>query len=142
MKNPLIKASALIIVLSLMVSCKKYPDGPGFSLRPKNWRLSGTWQLEQMLIDGQDVTNAYYPNREFWEGYEVGGYYEYTIPGIVSPTDTGTWKWVNNRTEILRSVSAFGSSALAVKVLRLRNKSFWYTFTSNNQVYEIHLEQD
>jgi hypothetical protein len=132
-----------LLALLAFSSCKKYPDGPGFSLRPKKWRLSGTWQVEQLLVNGQDMTSAYFPNRTFFESYEGNGYYEYDNQnGFSVDTASGSWKWVSKREQIMHTVSPFGNDALLITILKLENKSFWYTFTSGSQTYELHMQQD
>ena len=52
-----------IIILFAMVlpfGCKKYPDGPCFSLRSSKNRVTGTWRVDKFYMDGADSTEEYY----------------------------------------------------------------------------------
>ena len=55
------KLSILFAAFSVLflVSCGKYEDGPGFSLRSKEARLAGTWTFEKVTWDGIDVAVVY-----------------------------------------------------------------------------------
>ncbi|HEY6161666.1 MAG TPA: hypothetical protein VI112_10595 [Bacteroidia bacterium] len=119
-------------------SCKKYPGGPGISLRPKKWRLSGSWQVEQLLVNGQDMTSAYFPNRSYFESYEVGGAFGCSTATL---EETGTWRWVQHKTKIFR-VPSYNNSDGTITILRLENKSFWYSYDAGGQSYEMHMVQD
>lgn len=39
-----------------MCSCKKYEEGPSFSLKTVKARLSGEWQIEKYTVNGIDST--------------------------------------------------------------------------------------
>ena len=39
--------------------CKKYPEGPSFSLRTKTERISNTWKLNQLIVNNVDSTAQY-----------------------------------------------------------------------------------
>ena len=50
------KNSILILCLSLAlaIGCKKYPDGPNFSLKTPEKRLVGKWKVTSFIIKGED----------------------------------------------------------------------------------------
>ncbi len=48
-----------IILVSSLMSCSKYPDGPSISLRTKKERVANTWVIKQALRNGNDVTSDY-----------------------------------------------------------------------------------
>lgn len=132
----------LLLVFLFLYGCKKYEDGPSLSLRPKKWRLSGSWHVEQMLVNGQDMTSAYYPNHEYYESYEVGGSFTYTAgTSITSPTGTGAWRWIDHKKEILRTASLSSADGI-ITILKLENKSFWYFYQAGSSTYEMHMVQD
>lgn len=57
-----IKIILLLIVIGCSApffSCKKYPEGPYFSLRSKAARLHQNWKLVQYFRDGIDRTTAF-----------------------------------------------------------------------------------
>ncbi len=51
-KNFLLLVAAVVVLFNFS-SCKKYPDGPSFSLRSKTDRLTGTWKI----VDGDNYNN-------------------------------------------------------------------------------------
>jgi hypothetical protein len=40
-------------------TCKKYPEDPHRSLKWVEWRLSGEWQIDYIIIDDVNVTDLY-----------------------------------------------------------------------------------
>jgi len=91
----------LIVIFILPVSCKKYDDGPWFSIYSKTERVTGNWRFERVREDGVDKTEEYanqtvnmqkngglywvqgtYPNS--WETYGMGG----------------EWRFVSNKDQI------------------------------------------
>lgn len=49
--NPMKKILLLTIIASMFFACKKYEDGPTISLRTKEKRLVGKWELTESNID-------------------------------------------------------------------------------------------
>jgi hypothetical protein len=49
---------AFIISAVIISGCKKYEEGPCFSLRSKENRVRGEWELEYLYINGVDSTQA------------------------------------------------------------------------------------
>ena len=48
---------ALIVIFGIllgMTSCKKFEEGPGFTLRPRTNRVAGVWHIDSYTIDGAD----------------------------------------------------------------------------------------
>ena len=68
-QNTLLLAAAAVTLLNFQ-SCSKYEDGPAFSIRTKNSRLVGEWEV--VKIDGQN-SNAYF-------GPEYTYYFEFEEP--------------------------------------------------------------
>ena len=56
-QNTFLLAAAAVTVLNFQ-SCSKYEDGPAFSLRSKNSRLVGEWEV-LLKIDGQTVGSLF-----------------------------------------------------------------------------------
>ena len=53
--------SKLIVILTILlvgVSCTKFEEGPGFSIRTKKSRLIGEWELVEYMVDGADSLYA------------------------------------------------------------------------------------
>lgn len=49
--------SLLLIIAMPMQSCKKYPEGPFFSLQTPGHRILGDYHINKCTIDGKDFTS-------------------------------------------------------------------------------------
>lgn len=58
MKKLLFPRITIFCIILCTASCKKYDGGPAFSLRTKKARVSNTWRLTKLLVDGTDLTNT------------------------------------------------------------------------------------
>lgn len=45
---------SLILILAIFFGCKKYEEGPMFSLKSKKERVSGKWQVAKLTADGKN----------------------------------------------------------------------------------------
>ena len=125
-----------IAIAFLATSCKKYPDGPEFTLLTKKERISGNWRIEQVIVNGYDVTNSY--NLWYGSNYQLniaksGGY-------IISGNypDHGTWDFVNSKDDV-SFVSQEGNGTKTYKILRLEKESMWFQdVDTSNYTREIH----
>ncbi|MFT7113294.1 MAG: hypothetical protein ACI8P7_000058 [Candidatus Azotimanducaceae bacterium] len=114
-KNTILLAASVALVFSFS-SCKKYEDGPGFSLRSKTARLTGEW--EAVKIDGSNVEDV-----EYLMEFEKDGTYSQTITfNSSTQTEKGEWEWSSNKEEI--EVTIDGEMD-AMEILRLTNSEFW-----------------
>lgn len=127
-----------LLVLTLVLgSCKKYEEGPGFSLRSKNARVAGDWKLEKSIYNGQDEPLDADDKDDVWK-FDKDGTFEFQDPG--TSTEKGTWAFDNKKEKI--TLTFDGSSfALVVEVIRLTNKEFWFKFIDGTDVQETHLMQ-
>ena len=61
MRNKILLFTLTIFGLTIgpqfITSCKKYPDGPEFSLRTRKERLANTWKVDNYKINGTDFTS-------------------------------------------------------------------------------------
>lgn len=46
----------LLITLVLFTTCKKYPEDKGINLKQAKRRIFGDWELNRILLDGNDIT--------------------------------------------------------------------------------------
>jgi hypothetical protein len=95
----LMNLGLLFVLLLTSAACKKYEDGPWFSMYSKKERTAGNWQFALVRIDGVDKTEEYASQAInltkggslFWrQGYS--GWDTYGIGG--------TWKFVSNKDQI------------------------------------------
>ncbi len=130
-------------VLGLMVvavagmtvtSCKKYDEGPGFSLKSKKGRLSGEWEVEKYITSGGTETQD---NASTVITYEKDGTYKYAN---TAGSFTGTWKFDDKKENLITEFSyQFGGQTITnqdtVTILRLTNKEFWTVDEDNDKTY-------
>ena len=82
MKNTFLFLFILILSSSLFLGCKKYEDGPKFTLRTvKNRLTNGTWKLQELTINGSDSTASY---------KEIDFKYNFNTNGSLGTTTTYT----------------------------------------------------
>jgi hypothetical protein len=137
MKTKHILLVMVAVLFVTLTGCKKYPDGPTISLSPKKWRLDGTWKIEQVLENGQDVTSAY---TTFIPNYTLqlksDKTYTETYTGS-SSADVGTWSWNDSKKYLLMTPSG-SSTANNLKILKLKHNALWLQETDGSDVTETH----
>ncbi|HEX7414887.1 MAG TPA: hypothetical protein VF411_12660 [Bacteroidia bacterium] len=126
--------AGLLIILSLLTACKKYPDGPWISLESRAARVANVWKMEQVTLNGLDVTSTY-KNINYIETYDKIGNYSYSS---TVGSGSGKWAFENRDTQIKRS-GVSGQPSEDLTILRLEEKSFWYKFIDGKDSYEFHL---
>ena len=109
-----------IAFLSLLaVSCGKYEEGPGFSLISKKNRVTNTWVLSKVEVNGQDETpqsSSYTLKMTLKEDETLSANYTVlTIPF----TTTGTWAFNSDKSALILTDNS-GTSTNTI--LRLTNK--------------------
>lgn len=59
LRNILIIAAVMLGISVVMISCNKYEDGPAFSLKSAEKRITGNWDLNATKINGKlvDIDN-------------------------------------------------------------------------------------
>jgi hypothetical protein len=112
-----------IAIFLLLAECKKYPEGPAFSLRTKKARLAGEWQLAQAIRGGLDSTEYYKAvlgsnYRLIIKKYEI-----YWIYGNY-PGD-GTWRLSEDKTTIYFKPTLQSAPELSYQIMRLKNRELW-----------------
>ena len=133
MKKKYILIGILVIVSSL-TSCKKYPDGPWISLETRTARVANTWKMEQIMLNGSDITSTL-TSINYTETYDKSGNYSYSS---TIGSGSGKWAFENKDTQIKRN-GVSGQSSEDLTILRLKEKSFWYKYTDGKDNYEFHL---
>lgn len=138
------KIVALFIVIALVTSCKKYPEGPSFSLRSKTERLSNTWRFTKVLEDGVDKTSDY---QSVFKDYKItinkDGTYSisYLGFGLLSYTETGNWTFNGDKTSVAFDPTSNSNSNWDLKILKLMETELWVLDEDNNgKDIEYHLQ--
>ena len=127
------KLLALLAVFVLTFSytgCKKYPDGPAFSLKSKTGRLTGTWKIVESngeIPSDYDIYLIFEKNNDFKEKVEYDGG-SYTV--------NGSWSWGDKKESVIIEVDDYNRPQIKsvtgsdneqeFEILRLTNKEFWF----------------
>jgi hypothetical protein len=113
------KFLVLALLSVIAVSCGKYEEGPGFSLISKKNRVTNTWVLSKVEVNGQDETpqsSSYTLKMTLKEDETVSASYTiFTIPY----TTTGTWAFNSDKSALILTDNS-GTSTNTI--LRLTNK--------------------
>jgi hypothetical protein len=143
MKNILATLLVTILFCTTFTACKKYPEGPNFSFRSVKQRITNTWKIESININGLEVVNQpkYSSQKQFWL---ADGSYNQTFidpnTGIGLRQD-GRWELLDNNNKVTVTINNLVSnkpeSAITYSILKLYNNCLWLRSADNSQ--EIHL---
>lgn len=136
MKKILLHALVLMVLTSL-VSCSKYADGPMLSLRTKTQRVANQWKVAKAIENGADVTNDY---NKFELNLDKGGgaslSVEYTFFGdAIKYTTEGSWVFVDGKDKISFDFENDDADGVYT-ILRLKEKEMWLNKDGSN--LELH----
>jgi hypothetical protein len=115
MKKTFIISSIALVLFS----CGKYEEGPGFSLLSKKNRVTNTWKLTKVEVNGQDETPAassYSLTMTLKEDETLAATYSIFNAPFNS---TGTWAFSSDKSDLILTDNS-GSSTN--EILRLTNK--------------------
>lgn len=146
-----VRITGMVLVLALVFSmhgCKKYEDGPLLSFRSKEKRVVNSWKIEKYLNNDIDKTSELTVTN--WnEIYNEDGTCKRTFNDASGDyvDQSGTWAFNSDKTEL--NISGLGSvelsqsigtvSSSSIKILRLKEKEFWYSFENGGSRHEFHL---
>lgn len=123
-----------LTVLTGLVSCKKYEEGPSVSFQSKKARVSNTWEIEKLVIDGDDLTSLqvddYYLKFSKDGGYESGA-------GSDKFTE-GNWEFTSNKENIkITGKDLDDNSDIEEEyvILKLKSKEMKLGFKDDNDSY-------
>ena len=123
--------TALLLSLGLFLiwnSCKKYEEGPTFTLRTAKARITGEWKYEKYVIDGQQLNenititfnknkNVSYHNADILET-KNGGWGFGSWSHNNGSLDKMTIKWVIDNKEVV--IEEYDIIKLTNKEMRLK----------------------
>lgn len=133
-----ITLAVLIAVATIGITgCKKYEEGPAFSLRSKKARVVGKWKVEKAWDNGTDITSTYDALNYRLEFKENGDLVlSRTVAGI-TVTSTQKWEFSSDKEKI---IIIDGSTRYENQITRLKNKEFWIKAVNpTTDIDEIHL---
>lgn len=128
-----------LLVGSALTGCKKYDDGPTFSLRSREERIANNWRIERAMEGGNDVTSAFeqYDLRLTKDG-DASLTATYTVFGTdFSFTTNGTWSFENKDEDLRLDFEDDGADEV-YQILRLKEKELWLREKGDD--LELHLQ--
>ncbi|MEM0998540.1 MAG: hypothetical protein AAGN35_15890 [Bacteroidota bacterium] len=129
-----------VILLGMLTGCRKYEEGPGFSLASKDARATNIWQAENVFQDGIDYT-VYFTD---WSiDMREDGRIVITDKDEMDSTTTqeGFWDLVddNERLRLLFSVPRVDPDRKFFTITRLTRTEFWFKEFTDSTTWEYRL---
>jgi len=118
------------VTMPFIQGCKKYPEGPGMSLRSREERVANTWKVDNYKVNGTDYTSL---TTDYTETYSKEGSYSFSWGSL---NGTGTWAFQNSDEQI-----RITGSERTIYILKLEEKQFWYYYMDGSDRKEFHLVQ-
>lgn len=138
-----------LFVAFFITECKKYPDGPCFSLRGKEARLLGSWDVETFLINDIDsisqLTRTNYPfanpeGTNYFGGHNDGKY-KFENHGKNIRLTLITSSQEKTPFPITSPSTGYPVSDLSWEIQRLTYKEFWLKINYNNKEYYLKMKK-
>lgn len=126
------KRNITILTLIILISygCTKYDDGPAFSLRTKKARLTGEWELEEIIVNG--VSQALDSDYDMiWEFERNGDFTQTMDYGAYSYNYNGEWEFDDNGEE-LEIESSYSGINQTFEIKRLSSNDLWLEISQSS----------
>ena len=133
------KVFSIIIILGLFLAtngCKKYEEGPGFSLASKKGRLVNVWKVQNVITNQIDVTDLWmFMNPDFAIEFKKD---ETWAVSTSKYNTTGKWSFDKKKEKIFLTTDN-STSVSELTILKLKKDELWTSeIQSNTEVTEIH----
>jgi hypothetical protein len=137
------KLLLVFIIAILSVSgCRKYPDGPAFTLLSKRWRLAEDWKKNKIYKNGTEITTEYLSTIKHESlNMDKSGNFSYTLVTNTGWLEYGgTWSFNSDKSVIYFSYFLGQQSITDGNlILRLKEHDMWLQFTTQSgDVMEYH----
>ena len=132
----------VILTLSVitLVSCSKYDEGPGFSLKTKKSRLVGEYDLEKLIVAGEEITDFDLMTYKFKKDETLDLTVTVEILGVeTSTTTTFGWEFSSDKDRVLLTEDS--QVVDEYFILKLTNDEFWFNYTEDGSDLEVHLSK-
>lgn len=126
---------AALVSTTVLTSCKKYEDGPAFSLLTKKARLTGDWKIDNYTVNGDDQTDllkGLFGENFVWSIKKDG---TYKMGGNLN--ETGKWKFGEDKDDVTFTPDDSSQDPETDRILRLKSKELWLKHTESNGDVEI-----
>lgn len=137
-----LKLGLLAVAATLMIgtSCKKYEEGPSFSLRTKKARIVNTWTVEKTVVDGTEYTTTEQErSNSTLEIKKDGTFTSTSSDGNGGSTSiSGTWEF-GDKKESIKTTFTFGgvSTTNESTIILLKNKEWATEDSDGDKTYYI-----
>ena len=125
MKNRHIFFPLVLLLILTVTACKRFDEGPDFSIWSVKNRLVNTWEWSYALENGTNRTGEL-------EGTTI----EFTDNNVVKictgddPCQEGNWSLISKKQKLQL---IFDQEAVAYDILMLRKNEIWLVFTNDTQ---------
>jgi hypothetical protein len=129
MKKPILRLTMFLVIVAIVFTgCKKYEEGPSFTLLSKKARMANDWKITKVTRNGSDVTSSYSATVSSYSfKIEKSGSYSSTTSGSVLGTpytssESGNWAFSGDKESVTFTETSPGSSSITFKIIELKNK--------------------
>ena len=140
MKNKkLIPFFAAFFIGTILMSCGKYEEGPGFSLLPKKTRLQQNWKPVQTVDAQTGIINDLTDDGSYMELIK-GGSMTYNNHSIMSlwgiDAVSGTWELSDDKTKLITSYTFLTLNAVDTStIIKLKINSLGLMDSNGDKTY-------
>lgn len=142
------KKYILFFVISLAVfefgGCKKYAEGPAFTLLSKKARAANTWRVDKYYENGVDKTSdALSIFKDFVliiDKNNMKYSKTFTALGILPYGESGSWKFSSDMNSLEFTPDNSSIAAYSWKIVKLKEKSLAVSYTTNNIDVKLYLK--
>lgn len=142
MRNVLLVVFGAICLIS---SCKKYEEGPSFTLLSKKSRLANTWRIDRYYENEIDKTSdALVLFKDFVLVIDKNNMkYTKTFKalGLLNYGETGSWNFSSDQSQVEFKPDDTNIQPYSWKILKLKNTASAFSYVSNNATYKLYLLQ-
>ncbi len=137
------KLILLLTFLTCFTSCKKYAEGPSFTLLTKKSRVANNWKLKKYFIDGADKTgDALVAFKDFnliIDKNNMKYSKSFTALSILPYGEAGSWKFSSDKMNIEFTPDNSNIKPYSWKIEKLKEKEVCFSYTDNNTVIKAYL---
>jgi hypothetical protein len=135
----------LLLIGIVFSACKKYPEGPSFTLLTKKARIANTWKLDKYYESGVDKTsdamNIFKDFKLIIDKNNMKYSKSFTALGLLPYGESGSWKFSSDQNNIDFTPDNSIIAAYSWKILLLKNKTVGFTYTTNNIEVKVYLKE-
>lgn len=127
------KFLSLIILMALLCSGCRYPEGPGISFIDPEYRIIGNWVLEEVSVNDEPVENSDFLANRPGNYYIISSDYVMSVSlfynNVIRYSYYGSWHFQNNCKELIMDFSLINQKYYYVATLKkLTKKEMIYEY--------------